>query len=589
MRTHTLATSGPHPEGSGTDGSRRAGRIRPNASRSSDARHSGDLRSTTSAAVGGSRALTGLPTLLAFMVRRDRIRGAIWIYAMAVMTAYFANAIGYIMDKSMLESMQILSQTPVMGLVAGRDWGGTPTVSTFIATKYGVFLMIGAALMSITTITRHTRAEEQTGRAELVRSNATGRHTQLGAALILAFGMNVVTSVLMVLAFWFSLAKPESLTGVVLFCASVGAVGFVFAAIAAMTVQFSGYSRAGSGIAGAILAICFVIRGLGDMSSLQTGDLAWLSWLSPLGWSQLTAPFALDRWWPLWLSLGLTAVLIPIAVWLQSKRDLAAGLFPDRLGRNRARPGLRSPFALALRLQQSSLLWWTLGMLGMGLIFGAFTGAMRDGAKSMPPQITELMGGSGGMVNGYLGFMALYFVIIVAVYGLLAASSLRAEEQAVRTEPVLTTAVGRGTWLCSWTAVVLLGSLWLLAVAGLGEGIGAAGSANDWSLLWPTILGHAAQTASVWVLVGLTMALYGIAPRLTGLGWVIFAYSAFLALFGQMLQFDESVLDTSLFTHIGQYPAQDLSPVAVLVLLGLTAALVGLGTVGFRRRDLTTA
>lgn len=546
-------------------------------------------RARTSAPATGSGPLTGLATLLSFMVRRDRIRGAIWIYAMAMMTAYFANAIGYIMDETMLKSMAVLSKSPVMGLVAGRDFGQDTTIPTFIATKYGVFLMIGAALMSITTIARHTRAEEQTGRAELVRANVTGRHTQLIAALIMAFGMNIVMSGLMVLAFKFSLAKPTSWDGVVLFCASVGAVGLVFAAIAAVTVQFSAFSRAGSGIAGAILAIVFVLRGLGDMSSLQNGDLDWLSWLSPLGWSQLTAPFVLDRWWPLMLSLALTIALIPIALWLQSSRDLAAGILPDRLGRVRASAALRSPFALALRLQRSSLLWWSIGMFAMGLVFGAFTGAMRDGAASMPPQITELMGGSAGMVKGYLGFMALYFLMIVAVYGLLATSSLHTEEQSVRVEPVLATAVGRSTWLLSWTAVVLLGSAWLLTVAGFGEGLGAAASVNDWSLLWPTIGGHAAQAAAVWVLIGLTMALYGLTPRLTGLGWIVYVYSAFMALFGQMLQFDRSILNTSLFLHIGQYPAKDIDVTAVWTMVGVTVVLLAIGAIGFRRRDVLTA
>ncbi|SMX95830.1 ABC-2 type transport system permease protein [Brevibacterium aurantiacum] len=56
-----------------------------------------------------------------------------------------------------------------------------------------------------------------------------------------------------------------------------------------------------------------------------------------------------------------------------------------------------------------------------------------------------------------------------------------------------------------------------------------------------------------------------------------------------MMRLDEAVLDTSVFVHIGQYPAQDLSAEAVLTLTAATAVLLALGVVGFRRRNLITA
>ena len=62
-----------------------------------------------------------------------------------------------------------------------------------------------------------------------------------------------------------------------------------------------------------------------------------------------------------------------------------------------------------------------------------------------------------------------------------------------------------------------------------------------------------------------------------------------LSLFGGLLQLDEAVLDLSVFNHIGQYPAEDISAEAVLTFLAITVVLVGAGMVGFRRRDLVTA
>ncbi|MDN5908726.1 MAG: ABC transporter permease [Brevibacterium sp.] len=534
--------------------------------------------------------ITGLWTLLRLMGRRDRWRAPIWILSLAALTAYFANAIAVVMDDDTLASMVVFAKNPVMGLITGPGYGMDEiTIARFVVGMYGVFLMLGIAMMSITTMTRHTRAEEQTGRAELIRANVTGRHTQLLAALTLTLVMNLVAGFLMSLAFFFSEAKPEPFFSALLFGASIAAAGCVFAAITGVTAQLTSFARAASGIAGAVLAAAFVVRGLGDMSAVSGGDLDWLSWLSPLGWSQQTAPYTLDRWTPLLLSVMTVAVLIPVSLFLQSRRDLSAGIFADRLGRAHASSGLSTSTGLALRLQRSSLTWWSVGVFTMAVVFGSFTGAMEDGAAGMPKEILDLMGGSRGIVDGYIGYMALYFAMIVAAYAIIATSGLRAEEAGFRTEPVLATAVGRGRWVLSWTLVTLLGSLWLMALAGVGEGLGAAASTGDWSLMWPAVVGHVAQTASVWVLLGLALALYGFAPRLQGLVWIVFIVGAGMALFGQMMRLDDAVLDTSVFVHIGQYPAQDLSAEAVVALTVAAVVLIGVGMLGFRRRDLVTA
>ena len=534
--------------------------------------------------------ITGLWTLLRLMGRRDRWRAPIWILSLAALTAYFSNAIALVMDENSLSSMAVFAKNPVMGLITGPGYGMDEiTIARFVVGMYGVFLMIGIAMMSITTMTRHTRAEEQTGRAELIRANVTGRHTQLLAALVLTLVMNLVAGFLMSLAFFFSEAKPDPFSSALLFGASIAAAGCVFAAITGVTVQLTSFARAASGIAGAVLAATFVVRGLGDMSAVAGGDLDWLSWLSPLGWSQQTAPYTLDRWTPLLLSAAAVVVLIPLSLFLQSRRDLSAGIFADRLGRAHASSGLSTSTGLALRLQRSSLTWWSIGIFTMAAVFGSFTGAMKDGAAGMPKEILDIMGGSRGIVDGYIGYMALYFAMIAGAYAIIAASGLRSEEAGFRTEPVLATTVGRGRWMLSWTLVTLLGSLWLMTLAGVGEGLGAAASTGDWSLMGPAVLGHVAQTASVWILLGLALALYGWAPRLQGLVWLVFVYSAGMAMFGQMMQLDEAVLDTSVFVHIGQYPAQDLSAEAVVVLTAATVVLVVLGVLGFRRRDLVTA
>lgn len=213
------------------------------------------------------------------------------------------------------------------------------------------------------------------------------------------------------------------------------------------------------------------------MSAIQHGNLTWLSWLSPLGWSQQTAPLVLNRWWPLVYSLVLTAVLVSFAYQLLDRRDLGSGIFSERLGSPRAPRWLGNPLALAYRLQRPSLIGWSVSLFLLGIVLGAFSQPMlkRHGRPATGDRPAH--GRIGGLLDGYLGFMGLYFGIMVAVYAILSIQYLKTEEQGTRTEPVLSAADRRFQWLAAWTTVSAVGSLILMTLAGVGTAAGNAQSA----------------------------------------------------------------------------------------------------------------
>lgn len=527
--------------------------------------------------------------MLRLMLRRDRRRGPGWLLGLTLMLVYFANVLGTVLDDEALDSFAALAVSPAIALIGGPAYGFDEiTAGRVVVGVYGVYLMIGAGLMSILTVSRHTRGEEQSSRGELVRAGPVGRSAPLAAALLLVCGMNLLLSMLMAAVFHFSALEPASAAGSVLFAASIGAAGLVFAAAAALTTQLFASARAASGAAGAVLAVSFVVRGLGDMSFVQDGALGWLSWFSPFGWSQQCAPLTLDRWWPLLLSMAAALLLIVTAFAVQSRRDLGAGILPERLGSSTATSWLSGPLALSLRLQRPALGWWSLALVAGGVVFGAFVQPMADNASGLPEEVLVVFGGTEGMVEGYLGFMGLYFAMMVAVFALLSVQSLRAEERSSRVEAVLATGVSRARWLLSWTLVTSAGSLWLLALAGLGVGVGAGLATGDWAMFADVLLGHVAHVPSVWMLLGLGVALYGITGSLIGLTWALFSASAALALFGEALELDDTVLTVSVFWHIGQLPAQELSETAIGALTVLAVLLIALGSSGFRRRDLVS-
>ncbi|QOC91358.1 ABC transporter permease [Micromonospora craniellae] len=535
----------------------------------------------------GTGVTTGTGTLLWFMLRRDRIRLPAWSLGLPLLMTYFTTALEAIAQTPQdLAGLTAFTSSPAGALFGGPGFGFDHlTVERFLAGQYGLYVIIGAGLMGMLTVVRHTRAEERSGRAELIRANVVGRHAPLTAALILTAAMAVLVAVLIgsMMA-----ARGYPLSGSLLFGSSIGAAALVFGGIAALTVQLSEYPRAASGAAGATLGAAFVLRGLGDMAMVQGSGATWLSWLSPIGWSQQTAPYVYDRWWPLVISLLVAAATAALGYVLSTRRDFGAGLVPPRPGSPRAAAWLAGPLALAFRLQRASLIGWSLALLVAGIAYGSFTQPLVDGFADAPPDLVEIMGGSANMLDGYLGMMGMTMALAVGVYAVLAVHTLRAEETDGRAEPVLATAVSRAGWLGGHVAVAAVGVFWLLLVAGLGMGIGAAVSTGEAGLIATLLLGHVAHTPAVWLVLTIAALLYASAPRALPVIWVSLGYGLITTYFAPILDIHDSVLRLSPFAHVGEYPLEDISVVAVAVLALLSAALLQAAVVTFRRRDLAS-
>ena len=97
-----------------------------------------------------------------------------------------------------------------------------------------------------------------------------------------------------------------------------------------------------------------------------------------------------------------------------------------------------------------------------------------------------------------------------------------------------------------------------------------------------------AYTPAVWVLVGLTVLVFGAAPRATAVVWAALTFCAFVGILGQVLDLPSWVEDLSPFQHVPHVPAVSLDVVPLLVLTAVAAVLTLAGLAAFRRRDLTT-
>ena len=114
-------------------------------------------------------ALTAAPALVRFILRIDRIRALVWVLGIGAMGFYFAHAVQVVAgDDASLAELAGLYADPVGRMMVGPGFGmDDPTHERFYAAGYALVLYIFIALMSVFTVVRHTRADEQAGRAEL--------------------------------------------------------------------------------------------------------------------------------------------------------------------------------------------------------------------------------------------------------------------------------------------------------------------------------------------------------------------------------------------------------------------------------------
>jgi ABC-2 type transport system permease protein len=516
-------------------------------------------------------------------LRRDRVILAVFIVLLVVVVAAAADATEKLYPDiaSRVSAVTAVNSTTSTLAMFGpiHDETSIGALSTF---KMGIMGAIAVAVLALFLVVRHTRSEEETGRLELLRATVVGRYASLTAALLVAGGASLVAGVGTALGL---AVVGLPIAGSVVMGLGYACLGIAFAAVAGFTAQLSRSARTAAGLAGAVLGASYLLRAIGDASA--GGGFGWVSWLSSVGWWQQTRPFAGDRWWVLALLLGLAVVLVAAAYVLAARRDFAAGLLPDRAGPATAAAGLRSPLALAWRLQRGGVFAWAAAFVVVGLVFGGSASSVDGFLKS--PEAKELitkLGGVEGLTDAFLAVELGMAGVLASVFGVQAAMRLRSEESALRADPVLATAVGRTRWAWSHLAIALAGAVVLLVAVGLSAGLVRTVQTGDIGQLGRILVAALVQIPAVWVIIGIVVAAFGVAPRLLVIGWIALAGFVLLGEFGSLFNLSQAVMDISPFAHVPRMPGGDFVAAPMVWLTAIAAGLVVMGLVGFRRRDV---
>lgn len=533
---------------------------------------------------------TGTMRLVRLALRRDRFTLLTWILGMsaflAVTTAMFADEYAKHPQRLAPDTL-IVVENPgmrVLGMATGSSVGG------YALHRDALTLAVLAAAMSILAVVRHTRQAEELGREEMLGAGVVGRRASLAAAVVVALAANLVLAVSLGLAM---VASGQPGAGSMTAGVSIALVGVAFTGVAAVTSQLASTSRGASGLASACLGVAFVMAALGNMlGSVDSEALrvtsAWPAWLSPIGWGQQMRPFADDTWWPLGLAALLLAALFWVAAVLVGRRDIGRGLLPARRGAAHASRALLSPEGLVWRLQRGVLLAWSVGVLAVGLVFGALSDQIR-GLDREASEWYDAFGGAGNLLGAYWASMMQMAGSVVAIYVVTLLLRVHHDEAQGTLEPLLGTAVSRLRWLGAYVVNAAAGAGLLMLLFATGMAVVGGRVLGGTGALLADLLGAAlVQLPGILVLGAAVVTVLMVVPRWSvGLSWALVVFSMMAGpIFGSSLGLPSWVQDLSPFTHIPNAPAVPLTaaPILGLVLAGLLAAAPGL--VALRRRNL---
>ena len=320
-------------------------------------------------------------------------------------------------------------------------------------TKMTVLYAVFVALLMVVVVRRHTRGDEENGRAELVAGTAVGRGAVLAAAVLEGVLLSLAVGVLAALA---DIAGGLPVAGSLAFGAAWVGIGWVSIGLTARGLpglrEQPHLFRHRRGRRSASSTRC---------APSATSGPEWLSWLTPFGWSTRLRAWSDPRWWVLLLFLALGAALLAAAAVMRSRRDLGSGLLAARPGPAEGSPRLADALVLAWRVHRTAIWSWTVAVIVLGALMGAIAPSVGDLLDTEAGRaMIESLGGVGALQDALLAAVLSITAVLVTCFALTVIGHGATDEHDGRTEQVLATATSRSrSFLATCTIALRRGRL----------------------------------------------------------------------------------------------------------------------------------
>ena len=530
------------------------------------------------------------------ILRRDRLTIIVWVVSLAVFSVLLAPGMNAMFpDEEARLTVAQVYDNPIMVSMMGPIYGIGDAGGFNAGAMYSGFMLIwviiAAAFMNIFFVVRHTRADEERGRAEVVRSLPVGRLANLNATMISAVAVNAALALLTGVGIALTGVEGMGWGGSMLYGAALGAAGLVFAAIAALFCQLSASSSGAAAYSGIALGALYMIRAGGDAKGAEI-----VSCISPLGLAQRTQVYVNNYIWPVLVLLLTAAVFTAAAYWLNAIRDLGQGFIAAKPGRSEASKSLQSPFGLSWRLLRTALISWVIVMFLLGASYGSImedlpniVGDSPDYLQviGIPEDIVKTMTNDekAGIIIEYFGaFITLMMTLVCIVPVLNAAMRPRAEEREGRAEHIIARAVPRWKYMSGFITLAFAASVLLqfAMASGLYLVTDSVMETNPF-VFGELMKAYFSFLPAIWVMIGFAVCVTGLFPKATGAIWGFYGFVAFISFIGRSLDLPKWINSISPLYHIPPLEEFTAAPLAVLTVVA--AALTAAGFWAFGKRD----
>lgn len=519
-----------------------------------------------------------------FMLKREKVNIIIWVLAVFFITVGQAQSFVELYPSPakrqiVAESMSNPAMVALMGQAYGKE---NYTLGALMSQQTLLFTIVAVAIMNILLINRNLRADEETGKVEMIRAGSTGRLVNFGAVLVICIGVNIFLSVLLGIGLYSLKIESMDLKGSILFGMVIAMSGILFGAITALMNQIFSSSRKSLGSSFAILGIAYLVRAIGDIGNDT------VAMISPLGWIMRAQVYIENNVWPMVISGVVAVILFSVVFLLNLKRDLGSGIFHEKKGRESATIFLKSPFGLAARIMRGEYMAWILAIIILGLSFGAMLG---DIEKQL--QTNEMMmqiftqGVEGGILEQFITVIMSIVAMLSTIPVITSILRLKSEENANRLDNVISKAVSRSKLMTGFFANALIISVLLQVLFAISFWIaGKQVVINENFELCEILKSSLVYLPAIFIMLGITLMLVGCFPKLTVGVWIYYAYSFFMIYFGGMLKLEKWTQKISPYGNVPKIPVDNMNYETIFIMILIFACLATVGYIGYNRRDL---
>ncbi|MDY7104753.1 MAG: hypothetical protein S0880_26510 [Actinomycetota bacterium] len=502
----------------------------------------------------------------------------IWVLAVAATLAATAIGVARLYDTP-TEIQEYADSVSSGALYAiNGKFEGINTLGGVIQDEFGFLASFLLPLMGLAMMAGPTRGEEEAGRLELLLARPVDRRAPVVGAFVVTTAALVAVTVLMGLAMG---AAGVPFWRGMLYAASLGALAYCFAGIAAVAAQLVRHARGVYTVGFAVLVAAYVLRGVGD-----TIDL-WVVWLSPLGWAEKVDAFGPARTWALAIPLVVGTAGIVTAAALAGRRDVGDSTLQYGIGGpSEASSWLRRPIGTAAWIHRGSLLGWMAGALAFVGMFGALAQQVVDAIVENAQLADALNTSTENPADGFFAITLVYLALIAIGYVAAAFAVLRRQETDGHLEPILAGSVSRIRWLATQYLVIGVGLLAILAAGTITLALTAAASLGESGVIGDLIVAGLAYVPAVAFVAGIAAALFGLRPQLFPLVWAVVGVIAFIAFLGPGLELPMLVRNLSPTQHVGNPPDGDVEIWGLVIMSTLALVLGAIGIAGLRDRDV---